>query len=107
MSAWIANNTNKMPQLLPKSFTHLLAAGLFAFFGYKLLSEAYEMYKTGKGGANDTNEELTEVEEELKGNSTLPSTKDDVQGKEQASVEKFICLIHATLRTLTQPAFNA
>ena len=53
-------------------------------FGYKLLSEAYEMYKTGKGGANDTNEELTEVEEELKGNSSLPSTKDDVQGKEQA-----------------------
>ena len=73
-----------LPQLLPKSFTHLLAAGLFAFFGYKLLSEAYEMYKTGKGGANDTNEELTEVEEELKGNSSLPSTKDDVQGKEQA-----------------------
>ena len=43
------------------------------------------MYKDGKGGANDTNEELTEVEEELKSNTALPSTKDDVQGKLQAA----------------------
>ena len=47
-----------LPQLLPKAYTHILAAGLFAYFGYKLLSEAYGMYKDGKGGANDTNEEL-------------------------------------------------
>ena len=74
-----------LPQLLPKAYTHVLAAGLFAYFGYKLLSEAYGMYKEGKGGANDTNEELTEVEEELKSNTALPSTKDDVQGKLQAA----------------------
>ena len=71
-----------LPQFLPKVYTHLLASALFAYFGYKLLHEAYTMYKEGKGGANDTNEELTEVEEELKGN--LPSTQDDVQGKHQA-----------------------
>lgn len=69
-----------LPQLLPRKYTGLLAAGLFAFFGYKLLMEAYEMYSEGKGKSTDVSDELTEAEEELqqkgltKDSSLLPST---------------------------------
>jgi Ca2+/H+ antiporter, TMEM165/GDT1 family len=70
-----------LPKILPKQYTHLAAGGLFAFFGYKLLAEAYEMYKEGKGGSNDTNDELEEAEEELKGNTVLPQNAGDAQAK--------------------------
>jgi Ca2+/H+ antiporter, TMEM165/GDT1 family len=55
-----------LPQLLPRKYTGILAAGLFAFFGYKLLHEAYEMYTEGKGKSSDVSDELAEAEEELK-----------------------------------------
>lgn len=68
-----------LPQLIPRQFTGYLAAILFAFFGYKLLKEAYEMYSTGTGKSTDSSEELAEAEEELKskglvgGGSLLPT----------------------------------
>ena len=55
-----------LPQLIPRQYTGYLAAGLFAFFGYKLLKEAHELYSTGKGKSTDTSDELAEAEEELK-----------------------------------------
>eukprot|EP00946_MAST-07B_sp_MAST-7B-sp1_P002636 g2636.t1 len=55
-----------LPQLIPRQFTGYFAAVLFAYFGYKLLKEAYELYSTGKGKSSDSSEELAEAEEELK-----------------------------------------
>ena len=51
-----------LPNILPKKYTHYAAIGLFVFFGYKLLTEAYEMHKSPP----KKNEELEEAEEELK-----------------------------------------
>jgi putative Ca2+/H+ antiporter (TMEM165/GDT1 family) len=48
-----------VPALLPKQYTHYAAAGLFAYFGIRLLHEAYNMDPT------QTNEELVEAEEQL------------------------------------------
>ncbi|GAB5353463.1 hypothetical protein AAMO2058_000038100 [Amorphochlora amoebiformis] len=50
-----------LPNLLPKRYTHYAAVALFAYFGYKLLYEAYEMHNKPK----EKNEELEEVEIEL------------------------------------------
>mmetsp|Transcript_9853 Transcript_9853/g.24263 ORF Transcript_9853/g.24263 Transcript_9853/m.24263 type:complete len:363 (+) Transcript_9853:286-1374(+) len=50
-----------LPSLLPKRYTHYAAVALFSYFGYKLLHEAYEMYKAPP----EKNEELEEVEVEL------------------------------------------
>ena len=75
-----------LPQLLPRKYTGILAAGLFAFFGYKLLREAYEMYQEGKGKSTDVSDELADAEEELKSKgldikpSLLP-TNDPESGK--------------------------
>jgi putative Ca2+/H+ antiporter (TMEM165/GDT1 family) len=74
-----------LPQLLPRKYTGLLACGLFSFFGYKLLHEAYEMYSEGKGKSTDISDELTEAEEELqqKGlvkGSLLPLSADPEAG---------------------------
>ena len=55
-----------LPQLIPRQFTGYFAAALFAYFGYKLLKEAHELYSTGKGKSSDSSEELAEAEEELK-----------------------------------------
>jgi putative Ca2+/H+ antiporter (TMEM165/GDT1 family) len=54
-----------LPQLLPRIYTHYASIGMFAFFGFKLLSEAYELYK--HKGPSKKNEELEEVEAELGG----------------------------------------
>lgn len=50
-----------LPSLLPKKYTHYAAVLLFGYFGYKLLAEAYEIYKEPP----EKNEELEEVEQEL------------------------------------------
>jgi len=75
-----------LPQLLPRKYTGLLAAGLFAFFGYKLLKEAYDMYSEGKGKSTDVSDELTDAEEELKSKgldvkASLLPTNDPESGK--------------------------
>lgn len=49
-----------VPRLIPKSFTKLLAAGLFLVFGLKMLKEGREMPHEGGVG-----EEMKEVEMEL------------------------------------------
>ncbi|KAI8991122.1 hypothetical protein BDF20DRAFT_811826 [Mycotypha africana] len=49
-----------VPNLIPKKYTDVLAAGLFLVFGLRMAFEAYQMEK----GAE--NEEMAEVEEELK-----------------------------------------
>lgn len=48
-----------VPALLPKQYTHYAAAGLFAYFGVRLLQEAFTMDPT------QANEELVEAEEQL------------------------------------------
>jgi putative Ca2+/H+ antiporter (TMEM165/GDT1 family) len=48
-----------LPNLLPRKYTHFASAVLFAYFGLRLLKDAYEM----EGGG--PSEELQEVEEEL------------------------------------------
>lgn len=53
-----------LPSLLPKQYTHFAASILFVYFGVKLLSEAYEMHRTGSG--DGPSDELEEVESELK-----------------------------------------
>ena len=51
-----------LPNILPKKYTHIASIGLFIFFGYKLLSEAYEMHVNPP----KKNEELEEAEEEMR-----------------------------------------
>lgn len=51
-----------LPLLLPKLYTHYASIALFAFFGLKLLQEAYELHNQVD---NKKNDELKEVEEEL------------------------------------------
>jgi putative Ca2+/H+ antiporter (TMEM165/GDT1 family) len=48
-----------LPSLLPRTYTHYASAGLFLYFGLRLLRDAQRM----EGGA--VSEELEEVEEEL------------------------------------------
>lgn len=57
-----------LPSLLPREYTHYAATILFVYFGLKLLSEAYEMHKSGSSGPSD---ELEEVERELKDDSEV------------------------------------
>eukprot|EP00941_MAST-03F_sp_MAST-3F-sp1_P001866 g1866.t1 len=52
-----------LPNLLPRKYTHLASAALFVYFGYKMLSEAYDM--TLKGEGDEAGEELEEAEAEL------------------------------------------
>lgn len=63
-----------LPALLPKVYTHYAAAGLFAFFGYKLLKEAYEMHKgeaaaggSGSGGNGEGKEGPSALADASKG----------------------------------------
>ncbi|ORX43316.1 UPF0016-domain-containing protein [Hesseltinella vesiculosa] len=49
-----------LPNLIPKKFTDVLAALLFFSFGIRMLYEGYKM------DPNEANEEMQEVEEELK-----------------------------------------
>ncbi|CAE8626478.1 unnamed protein product [Polarella glacialis] len=53
-----------LPALLPRVYTHWAAVALFVYFGVKLLLEAVEMLRTGKGAG--PSDELGEVEESLK-----------------------------------------
>ncbi|KAI8143701.1 hypothetical protein BJV82DRAFT_609111 [Fennellomyces sp. T-0311] len=48
-----------VPNLIPKAYTDVLAALLFLFFGARMIYEGYHMEE-------DNQEEMTEVEEELK-----------------------------------------
>ena len=48
-----------LPNLLPRMYTHYAATVLFAYFGFRLLKDAYEM------DSSQPNEELEEVEQEL------------------------------------------
>jgi Ca2+/H+ antiporter, TMEM165/GDT1 family len=84
-----------LPHMLPEKYTHLAASGLFAYFGYKLLTEAYEMYREGKGGSNDTNEELEEVEEEMKANTVLPTTDKEGDSNGKLSADRLVVLTQA------------
>lgn len=49
-----------LPNILPRSYTHLASACLFVYFGCRLLKDAYEM-----GNKEGPSDELQEVEEEL------------------------------------------
>lgn len=99
-----------LPQLLPRKYTGLLAAALFGYFGYVLLAEAYEMYKTGKGKSSDTSDELGEAEEELAAlglggaPSLLPSSDPESQeaskGKVKTATELAMTILWQAL-TLT------
>ena len=71
-----------LPHLIPRQYTHYASVAMFAFFGVKLLSEAYEMYKNK--GAGKKNEELEEVEAEL-GGGKHAGTDDVETGKADAS----------------------
>ena len=66
-----------LPQLLPKIYTHYASIVLFAFFGFKLLSEAYEGYQQK---VPKKNEELEEVEKEL---GVVESNSPTVNGNEE------------------------
>ena len=67
-----------MPTLLSRTYTHYAAAGLFAYFGFKLLKEAREM--TGSGD----HEELRETEAEL-GISSESSNSGATEGAKAGS----------------------
>ena len=69
-----------LPSLLPKQYTHLAASILFVYFGVKLLSEAYEMHRTGSG--DGPSDELEEVESELK------MDKDDIENGDRLDKEE-------------------
>lgn len=67
-----------LPALLPKLYTHYAAAGLFAYFGAKLLREASTM-EPGQG-----NEELAEAEEQLADKGLVAKEeKDKDEGDEE------------------------
>ena len=66
-----------LPQLLPKIYTHYASIVLFAFFGFKLLSEAYEGYQQK---VPKKNEELEEVEKEL--NAEVKKINDSIKIKD-------------------------
>lgn len=66
-----------LPALIPKTYTHFASAALFAYFGIKLLKDAYEMEGSGPS------EELQEVEEELikkKGCDEDDKSPSDIEG---------------------------
>jgi Ca2+/H+ antiporter, TMEM165/GDT1 family len=64
-----------LPALLPRQYTHFAASVLFVYFGVKLLSEAYEMHRTGSG--DGPSDELEEVESELKVDTDIENGDDD------------------------------
>jgi putative Ca2+/H+ antiporter (TMEM165/GDT1 family) len=51
-----------LPNIISPQYTFYAAAGLFMFFGSRLLKEAYDMFKSGSTGPS---EELEETEAEL------------------------------------------
>lgn len=53
-----------LPFLLSREYTHWAATLLFAYFGQRLLREAFEMLRIGSGAG--PSDELEEVEQELK-----------------------------------------
>jgi len=71
-----------LPNLLPKEYTHYAAVLLFSYFGYKLLAEAYAMYREPP----EKNEELEEVENELSGHHKKHD--DDKMNKGTGSILK-------------------
>lgn len=83
-----------LPAMLPKTYTHYAATGLFAFFGVKLLKEAFEMSAAGEGSG--PSDELEEVEDELKIHPG-DGTKSDVEKGRDAEIERkrwFQILMH-------------
>merc|ERR1719498_1321770 len=66
-----------LPQILPRKYTHFAAALLFSYFGWRLLSEALQMYKEGTGKSTDTNEEFEEAEQELAAKGFVDAHKAD------------------------------
>ncbi len=67
-----------LPSVLPRKYTHYASAVLFAYFGYKLLGEAYQMQKTGGGGG--MNEELEEAEQEVAERTREHESSKDLEG---------------------------
>ena len=80
-----------LPSLLPRQYTHIAASILFVYFGVKLLSEAYEMHRTGSG--DGPSDELEEVESELK-----VSHEDIENGQNGVDKEEKEREVRATLR---------
>lgn len=85
-----------LPNLLPRKYTHYAATALFAYFGFKLLHEAYEMYVEPP----KKNEELEEAEEEL---GKLNKEKDLEDGKRKRATlyQMFTTGVFAQSFTLT------
>jgi putative Ca2+/H+ antiporter (TMEM165/GDT1 family) len=73
-----------LPSLIPKTWTQLAAAGLFFVFGVKMIFEARGM----KGGSEEIEEEMREVEEELEGDDAHESGVDGVGHAELTSLEE-------------------
>lgn len=74
-------------------YTHYASILLFAYFGFRLLSEAIEMYRNP---SVDKNEELKEVEQELGGN------KDDIEsGRSSPTVGSLNLTVLTQAFTLT------
>jgi putative Ca2+/H+ antiporter (TMEM165/GDT1 family) len=70
-----------VPNLIPKSYTHLASMILFLYFGAKLLKDGYDMKNEGPS------DELAEVEEELEKKKGDGEEADDVElgaGKHEA-----------------------
>jgi len=85
-----------LPNLIPKSYTHLASMILFLYFGAKLLKDGYDMKNEG------VSEELAEVEEELEKKKGDGEEADDVElgsGKIQEVEKNFAA---ETLRVFTQ-----
>jgi len=61
MSCLSAAMGHILPALVPRRWTHVAAATLFLFFGWKMLQEGRAM----KGGNEKIQEEIREVEEEI------------------------------------------
>ena len=62
------------PLLIPRSYTQLAAAGLFAFFGVRML-------KDGMAAEDGASEELEEVEQELNKKQDDPQADDEEAGE--------------------------
>jgi len=88
-----------LPALMPRVYTHYISAGLFLYFGYRLIADAMSM---GSGPS----EELQEVEQELiakkdEGDNSTGSA-DDVESGEKEN--KYNSVVHAYGSSLMDPA---